>query len=183
MAIQCYKTPQNSPQTRSVLVSDAKTLRELREGNGWTLRDAADHLPVSKDTISRYERAGDVPPKYRDDYAKAFGVSREVIDSLCATGPTPLQPVRSDASMMRWTQVASTSDLHPYARMMLLVFPTFLDRDTWVVSLTKDTLEREAHLSRADIDAHWGDAVDSDFVRRVGEGTYTFQLMVPSDDN
>lgn len=164
-------------------MGDVKNLRQLREEHGWTMREAAEHLPISHSTVGRNERKGYVKPEHRDAYADAFGVSRGLIDELCGDEGRPTRKVGSDASLLRWTRAASTSDMHPYARMMLLVFPVFIDRDDWIASLTKDALKERAHLSSDEVERHWPEVMESPLVERVGVGKYSFRLMLPTDTN
>ena len=173
--------PLNQTHETGVRVMDeVESLRELRDARGLTLRELADKLPISHSQVHRnegkdYIKDGDV----RDAYAEALGVDRAVIDRICDRGETPRRRVSSNKELLRWTSIASTSRTSPYARMLLLVLPVFMDKDSWIVSVTHQRIAEEAHIPLASIEEHWDEVLASPLLERVGPAEWAFRLSMP----
>lgn len=158
-------------------------LDELREEHGGlSMREAAKRAGVSHSTWSKWER-GDygISDESRRKIEGAFGVDLEEYEM--ADGDESTGWVRSPEQRELWRDAVVAAGPDQWELIILMALPSFLDSDTWVVSVTPEAIAD--HMGdRYDVEPiqeAWPSVLDSDLVEIIGKGEWTLKLVIPSD--
>lgn len=165
-----------------------KAIRELRLRERMTLNDLGERVGVSHVSIARYE-SGERTPRLKtlQVISEVFGMT---VGELEALGKAlehneflPITPGMSEPfDLERWRVVASMAEMDWRARLLLGILPTFLDRESGIVAITRDQAITRAHLTEEFVDAAFPIVLESGFVERIGEVEYMLRLKMPYDD-
>lgn len=173
------------------------TIKRLRKKAGFRrqedlARAMSEHLgegQVDQSQISKWEtNSRQVPDDKIEALAAALGVpvgelltERREAEEREAQGSDRIGRIVTGNQIGAWAIAAGVSDQPEDVRMVLVALASFVDPDTWVVSISQDELARSANLRLEMVRERWHEVLDSDFVERIGTGEWTLKLVLPSN--
>lgn len=166
-------------------------IKKRRQQLGLDQDELGKRVDVHRNTISRWERGKDVPSKHHDAIAEALSVTVQELRYAMASRPNKrggadvkaAGVVSSERLLVEWmTHIAADPKMRDldYVFLILVGLPIFIDRGSWVVSVTIDAFVERTHTDRAQVEAHWPEMLASGYVERVGVGEWTLRLVFPA---
>ncbi|MFP4600323.1 MAG: helix-turn-helix domain-containing protein [Persicimonas sp.] len=161
-----------------------KKFARLRKEAGYKSQgDLARRIGVDRSMISQIEtgRRG-IPENRVSGFAQALGVDSRELTAASLGGPQASGYVESPDDISTWRDRVAFDQSLPWQAQVILVSlaaRVFLDRDSWVVAVTKDQFIRETGRSRELVDGYWINAMGSDYVERIGEVEWVVKLKFP----
>lgn len=113
------------------------------------------------------------------------------VDELISTDEQPSKSAHKDPSELpdkyvtsvdaldRWQRQVMSSELHGDMKLLLQAIPSFLDRDSWVVSVTKEALAERSNFDQEWVEELWPEMIETDFVERIGPAEWVLRLTFP----
>lgn len=155
----------------------------LRKRRGLSQQELADVLGVSRGTISRWENAKYSPDVSRlDDLADALDTDVQTLRKAMEVEDKepPRHYVESEDDVSDWRDVVVVDrDIDDFTRVVLMSLPVFMDRKSWVVTVTVDEYIERTGRSREMVEEHLPKAMASQYVERIGKVEYTARLKFP----
>lgn len=161
-------------------------LRQLRKEAGVTQSQLAKAVGLHQTMISQIENnERPIPDKRIADFATALGVP----ESELRGAPTPEEPpagptvrvVRTRAAQGEWMAAVIQSVEDRDLAWVLAAIGSLVDPDAWVASVTAEQIEEQSGNPEV-FRAVWHKVLKSPWLKRIGEGEYTFQLVFPVEE-
>lgn len=150
------------------------SLKEFRKRSGLTQVEVAESLGVDSTMVSKWERGHNpISEQHIVRLSKLLNVPADDIREWV------YGPEQTAKAPENWRMHIIEAGLEPYVMLALMVLSVFRDEKLGVASFSMDDLWKHAKIPVEARDATWKGVLESGFVRRVGTGEWTFELVYP----
>lgn len=156
-----------------------KMLRRRRKEIGKTLREVGQEVGRHLQTVSHWERTGEVPKAMVPAIAAAYDLKESELEEAIGVEDGHRQGqnlVDSWESYQEWRVAMLSSDLSDDERLIHAAIDTFLLPGDWSAGFTLDELTPRTGLSRERIDELWPKILDSPWLHRPFTAEWVFKL-------
>lgn len=160
-----------------------KLLRRRRKEIGKTLKEVGQEVGRHLQTVSHWERTGEVPGNMVPAIAEAYQLEEEDLkEALWSKGSHAPNHRLVDSwdSYHLWRVAMISSDLSDDERLIHGAIDTFLKAEEWAAGFTLDELAPRTGLTRERVEELWPEILKSPWLYRPFTAEWVFKLRFPA---